>query len=274
VFTLQHYWKPTTNCAYVLLGEKLEPTGRTNMDDYYSSNYGDRVADVYDRWYPASPAHDLSCIKTLAGLVGDGSALELGPGTGRFALPLAQQGCHVSVMDNSEKLLEKLRAKPGADKLSLVLGDMADLPIEGRFDLIYSLQSFYYLFTQPDQIRCFCNVRRKLTERGVFVIETWLPPRTLSQEWSNVSPFSAPGSIGMFFSRADVAKQMIELQIARTDNKGTTIIQERVRYVWPTELDLLAHIAGLIPCERWGDWDKGQFTSQSSIHIGVYKPLT
>lgn len=107
------------------------------MDDYYAGNYGDRVADVFDRWYPASPAFNLSCIKILAGLVGDGSALELGPGT----------------------------------------GDFADLPVEGNLDLIYSLHSFYYLFTQADQIRFFCNVRRKLTERGVFVVETWLPKR-------------------------------------------------------------------------------------------------
>src|SRR5262245_41728099 len=120
------------------------------MTDYGLETYGDRVADVYDEWYrlpPGTvPADELDL---LTELVGSGRALELGIGTGRVAVPLAARGVEVHGIDASQAIVDQMRAKPGGDRIAVTIGDMADVGVEGQFELIYIVfNTFFMLLTQ------------------------------------------------------------------------------------------------------------------------------
>ncbi len=137
------------------------------MDGYDAASYGDRISGIYDSWYDER-LDPTNAVELLAELAGSGRALELGIGTGRVALPLARQGVAVSGIDVSESMVEKLRAKPGGDRIPVAMGDFADVGVDGMFALIYvPFATFYALLTQEDQVRCFRNVAEHLDAGGV-----------------------------------------------------------------------------------------------------------
>jgi SAM-dependent methyltransferase len=146
------------------------------MDNYQADTYGDRISAVYDEMYSA---YDEKCVETLADLAQGGTALELGIGTGRIALPLRERSVQVYGIDASPAMLEKLRAKPGGEHIPVSLGDFGELALEGRFSLIYVVfNTFFALLTQEQQINCFRNVAGHLDPQGVFVIEVFVPDMT------------------------------------------------------------------------------------------------
>ncbi len=144
------------------------------MEGYEPPTYGDRIADVYDEWYAElDPA---SAVELLAELAGDGRVLELAIGSGRIALPLAARGVEVHGIDASERMVERLRAKPGGEAIPVTMGDFADVPVEGTFRVVFV--AFNTLFALPDQeaqVRCFERVSEHLDENGVFVLEAFVP---------------------------------------------------------------------------------------------------
>jgi SAM-dependent methyltransferase len=241
------------------------------MDDYRADSWGNAFADVYDD-VAGQRADTTACVETLASLANKRSVLELGVGTGRIAIPLALKGCRVVAVDGSEQMLDKLRAKPGANRLFLVCGDLADVPVEGSFELIYVVyNTLNCLSSQTDQVRCFRNVAQRLRPGGAFVVETFIPWKLLADGSLRVAEV-AENSVTIGFISADTVRQTLDTQMVRVNRQGVSLHPARYRYVWPSELDLMAQLAGLRLQERWSDWEKRAFTSESAAQISVFTP--
>ncbi len=239
------------------------------MDNYRDDTYGERIAGVYDDWYDEC---DEATLTTLNDLAQGGRVLELGIGTGRVALPLQQSGLRVEGIDSSPAMVDRLRGKPGGDMIPVVMGDFADVAVEGGFDLIYVLvNTFYGLLTQEEQLRCLRNVARHLNPQGSFVIEAFVPDLVRFTKHQNVKVDRiSEDEVHLEVSRHDpVAQQVTAQQVVLTE-QGIRLYPVKLRYAWPTELDLMARLAGLRLRHRWGDWRKGAFSADSTMHISVY----
>ena len=234
------------------------------------SEYGDRIAHIYDEWYESvNPA----AIDALAELAGPGPALELGIGTGRVALPLLERGVMVRGVDASEKMLARLQAKPGGYRIPVTVGDFAEVPVEGQYPLIYVVfNTFFALLTQDEQVRCFQNAAQRLTDDGVFLLETFMPDMTRFQRGQNISLVAMDdGYLRIDVTKHDPVKQHVYSQHVAWTESGAWFYPVRLRYAWPSELDLMARLAGLRLAERWGDWDKRPFTAESKKLISLYR---
>ncbi len=242
------------------------------MDDYSASTYGDRIAGVYDDWY-GPPTPDDGSIDLLASLAGPGPALELAIGTGRIALPLAERGVEVHGIDASDEMLAKLRGKPGAETIASTVGDFADVPVLGRFTLIYVVfNTFFALLTQDDQTRCFRNVGEHLADRGSFLIEAFVPDPSLFAQGGRLHAASVTGEkVRIDAGRLDAATQRVSTSHVVIGEAGTRIYPVELRYAWPSELDLMARLAGLHLRDRWGGWKQEPFTGEGK-HVSVYAP--
>lgn len=241
------------------------------MDSYQDDTYGERIAGVYDAWYGK---YDEAAIQTLAGLARGRRALELGIGTGRIALPLQQKGVEVHGIDASQAMVAQLRRKPGGERIPVTFGNFADLAVEGQFFLIYvPFNTFYALLEQEEQVRCFQNAAAHLTPDGVFVIEAFVPDlarystgrqtmRVISQDTDELR-FDA--------STLDPLRQQISSQHVLLSEKGVQLYPAKLRFVWPSEMDLMARLAGMRLRVRWGSWAQEAFTAESSRHISVYE---
>ena len=240
------------------------------MKKYIASTYGDHLADVYDEWF-ASYEH--AAIDTLAELAGGGRALELGIGTGRVALPLAARGVEVHGIDASEAMISKLRAKPGGESIPVTMGNFADVQVEGEFSLVYIVfNTFFALLTQEEQVRCFRNVAAHLAEGGRFVIDAFVPDMkrfTFGQEVRAHAVTTEHVSIQV--SQHDPARQRVKGQFIVLRNDQVKLYPVEIRYCWPSELDLMAELAGLGLHHRWGSWNRAEFNSTSEKHISVYE---
>ena len=240
------------------------------MDDYTADTYGERIADVYDSWYAA---FDERCIDLLAEFARGGSALELGIGTGRIALPLRQRGVDVHGVDASPAMVAKLRAKRGGDAIPVTMATFADFSLDERFALAYiAFNTFFAPVTQEEQIRCMETVARHLSPGGRFVIEAFVPDlaRFVSNQTVRVVGLE-PSEVRIDASLLDVTDQRITSQHIVLTERGTRLYPVTLRYVWPSEMDLMARIAGLRLEHRWADWERTPFARDSSKHISVYQ---
>ncbi len=240
------------------------------MDEYEEETYGERIAAIYDQWYSE---YDPAAIQVLAQLAGDGAALELGIGTGRIAIPLSNTGVHVKGLDASTSMIARLQAKPGGDKIQVRMGNFADVAVEGHFSLIYVVfNTFYSLLTQQEQIRCFQNVASHLTAEGVFLIEAFVPDlkRFTAGQAMRVCRIGV-SEVQIDVSEIEQDKQLISGSHVLLSDQGTRLYPVKIRYVWPTEMDLMAQLSGLQLKERWSDWDRKVFTAGSTKHISIYE---
>jgi SAM-dependent methyltransferase len=242
------------------------------MEGYRKETYGDRIADVYDALMTVLP-DPADCADRLAELAGPGPALELGIGTGRVALPLAARGVEVHGIDASEAMVERLRAKPGGDAITVTFGDFADVPVEGSYPLVYVVfNTFFSLLTQEDQVRCFAAVAGHLAPGGAFVVTGFVPDQTLHPGGQSVRTFQ----LGLDLVRLDAAlhdpvAQRVDFQHVVLSGGGIRLYPGAVRYAWPSELDLMARLAGLRLRERWGGWRREPFDRASRGHVSVYE---
>ena len=242
------------------------------MKDYTASTYGDRIAERYDHMHPDGPA-TRAAVDVLAGLAAGGRALELGIGTGRVALPLAAR-VEVHGIDASRAMVAKLRAKPGGAAIPVTIGDFAAFRVEGRFDLVFVVfNTFFGLVTQEAQVQCFRNVASHLDPRGVFLIEAFVPdPGRFTRGQSlSVNQIQAD-QVELDVARHDPLTQRVHSQHLIFTESGSRLHPVQLRYAWPSELDLMARLAGLRLRERWSDWTGAPFTAASSSHISLYEP--
>jgi SAM-dependent methyltransferase len=233
--------------------------------------YGDRWAAVYDdhhRHMDPGPA-----VEFLAGLAGDGRVLELAIGTGRVALPLAARGIAVEGVDASAAMVDRLRAKPGGQSIPVIVGDMARVPVSGPFRLVYLLfNTLFGLLSQARQTECFAGVARVLDPGGTFVIECFVPDLTRFDHDQRVQARSVTeDSATIEVSVHDKVQQRVTTQVITMDGQGMHLRPVAVRYSWPSELDLMAALAGLRLTERYASWDRRPFTSASRSHVSVYQ---
>ena len=243
------------------------------MDDQ-DGYFGERVAASYDdeegdRF--AAAAVDQTA-DFLAGLAGGGRALELAIGTGRIALPLASRGVPVHGIDMSRAMVARLRAKPGGDALGVTIGDFSATRVDGTFSLVYLVfNTIDNLTTQEAQVACFRNAAAHLGPGGCFVIEVEVPGLRLLPPGQTVVPFHVSDT-HWGFDRYDCATQaMSSNYFALTEGGGAEYSSMPFRYVWPSELDLMAQIAGLRLRERWEGWDREPFTHESRQHVSVWE---
>ena len=216
------------------------------------------------------PAVDL-----LAELAGGGPALELAVGTGRVALPLSERGIEVHGIELSAPMAEQLRAKPGADAVRVTIGDMATTRVPGTFTLVYLVfNTIQNVTTQDEQVAVFDNAAAHLRPGGRFVVEVGVPK--LRQ--------MPPTEVGRVFTMQDdhVGIDTIDDLVGQiqSSHHWWTVDGRLVRhsapyrYVWPSELDLMARLAGLRLRDRWADWHRSPFTSESESQVVVYEKVT
>jgi SAM-dependent methyltransferase len=209
----------------------------------------------------------------LAGLVGDGRALELAIGTGRIAVPLAARGIPVDGIELSPDMAAKLRAKPEAAGIGLTMGDFADVGVDGTYRLIYVVyNTFFNLLSQDDQVRCFQNVAVHLDPGGVFVIEAFTPDwlfRLRDHQYVDAERVELD-SVTFDVARHDPVAQLLVESHVTLGPAGVTVAPIVCRYCWPSELDLMARMAGLRLISRHGGWQGEPFTADSRRHISVW----
>jgi SAM-dependent methyltransferase len=239
------------------------------MDTYDIAAYGDRIADIYDELHTS---YEEAAISALAQIAGNGPVLELGIGTGRIALPLANSGLEVHGIDASAAMISRLRAKPGGDSISVTLGDFADVQADREFSLIFVVfNTFFLLLSQKEQVRCFCNVANHLSKDGVFLLEAFVPDMTRFDRGQNVSATKVTSEhVRLDVAEHDPVEQRVNSHHVFITGEGIKLYPVQIRYAWPSELDLMAELAGLKLRWRWGGWQRESFTARSEKHISVY----
>ena len=236
-------------------------------------HFGERVAARYDESAADmfQPALVDPVVDFLAGLAGDGAALELGIGTGRIALPLARRGIRVHGIDLSAAMVARLRAKPGAEQIGVTIGDFATTTVDGRFSVAYVVfNTIMNLTTQDGQVACFRNAAAHLEPGGCFVIEVMVPALQRLPPGETVRAFTVSAT-RLGFDEYDVAAQGLISHHYSAAAGELEVVSMPFRYVWPSELDLMARLAGMTLRERWSGWKREPFTSDSTNHVSVWE---
>ena len=248
------------------------------MKDYEPiMSFGKEHAEAYDdlQRFSKTPSRSehAAAVAFLENLAGGGPVLELAIGTGWIALPLAAHGIHVDGIDISPAMVAQPRAKPGGEQIAVTIADFADEPVPGTYRLIFVVaNSLFNLLTQDDQVRCFVNVASHLEPGGVFVVEAATPSwlyRLRDDQYVDAEAVEV-GSVTLDVGRYDPVTQHLEESHVRLSPQGIQVFPIVCRYAWPSELDLMARIAGLRLRERWGGWLGEPFTGDSRRHVSVY----
>ncbi|WP_072806219.1 class I SAM-dependent DNA methyltransferase [Rhodococcoides yunnanense] len=216
-------------------------------------------------------------VDVLQDLAGDGPVLEFAVGTGRIGAPLAARGVQMSGIELSRAMASRITGKPGGDDVDVTIGDMTTTRVPGRFSLVYLVfNTISNVTTQDAQVDVFRNAAAHLRPGGLFLIEVGLPDIRRLPPGQDIVPFAVtPGESGsgyVGFDQYDVVTQRF------TSNHVTVSADGRgrfrripFRYAWPAEFDLMARIAGLTPAHRWADWDRSEFTAESTKHVSVWQ---
>jgi SAM-dependent methyltransferase len=238
-------------------------------DDGY---FGERIAASYDDDSEMfDPAAVDPVIDVLVELAAGGSALELGIGTGRIALPLAQRGVPVNGIDLSKAMVARLHAKPGGEDVGVTIGDFATTTVDGSFSLAYLVcNTIMNLTTQAAQVACFRNVAAHLQPGGCFVIDVMIPELQRLPPGETFRVFSG-GTDSWGIDEYDVATQGLTSHHLEIVDGRVDRISVPFRYVWPSELDLMAELGGMRLRERWGGWKREPFTSDSRKHVSIWE---
>jgi SAM-dependent methyltransferase len=237
------------------------------FDERVAARYDESSAEMFDREVVA-PVVDL-----LVELAGSGRALELGIGTGRIALPLAQRGVPVHGIELSVAMVARLRAKPGGDDIHVTIGDFATATVGGTFSLAYLVfNTIFNLTTQEAQVACFRNVAAHLVPGGCFVIEAGVPDVQRLVPGENIRAFRVSEN-RWGFDEYDIATQRLTSHHLEIVDGRLERVSVPFRYAWPAELDLMAQLAGMRLRERWSGWKREPFASDSRQHISIWEKL-
>jgi SAM-dependent methyltransferase len=236
--------------------------------------WGEEVAAGYDEGsgWMFDPVILGPTVELLADLAGGGAALEFAIGTGRVALPLAARGVPVSGIELSIPMAGQLRAKDDAQLISVTIGDMATTRVDGSFRLVYLVfNAIGNLTTQDQQVACFANAAAHLEPGGLFLIEVGVPDLRRLPPGEDARVFAhAPGYVGYDRYTDLVAQQAMSHHFV-ADGSGVREHKTPFRFVWPSELDLMAKLAGMSLRDRWAWWDRSPFDSDSRSHVSVWE---
>ncbi|MPY93929.1 MAG: methyltransferase domain-containing protein [Acidimicrobiia bacterium] len=237
-----------------------------------AAEYGRFIAADYDALYEGVFDTE-GAVARLAGLAAGGPVLELGVGTGRLAIPLAERGLAVHGVDGSPEMLALLAAKPGGEAVSTTVGDFAELDVPGTFAL--AAITFNTIFALPDQasqVRCFASTARHLRPGGRFVVEAWVPDAAVGPDSQLSTRKLAGGYVGLVVAEHDRASQVLRTtQVVLGGAAGVRVYPVVHRYAHPAELDLMAQLAGMRLEHRWADWHGSAYVSTSPQHVSVYR---
>lgn len=237
-----------------------------HLDPVVAATYDERVTARFD------PELLRATIRCLADLAGDGRALEFAIGTGRVALPLAATGVEVHGIELSEPMLDRLRSKPGGAEIPVAIGDMTTTRAAGEFSLVYLVfNTIGNLTTQAAQIACFHNAAAHLAPGGRFVIEVGVPDPPRRHDPNRHRPFDVSDEHLGIDEYPDDTNQILVSHHYRPGADDAARISGRFRYVWPSELDLMAQLAGMSSEHRWADWSRSPFTDRSPEHVSVWR---
>jgi SAM-dependent methyltransferase len=241
----------------------------TGPDGYF----GEDVAERYDNgsWDMFSPEVLDPTVDLLAELAHGGRVLELGIGTGRVALPLAERGVEVHGIDLSRAMVAKLREKPGGDRIPVEIGDFASTRADGTFTLAYLVfNTINNLTAQAEQVACFRNAAAHLEPGGCFLIEVGVPQLRRLPPGETFHVFDVSETHWGFDEYEVVNQGLVSHHFTLRDGQ---IVRRSIpfRYVWPAELDLMAELAGMRLRDRWSGWRREPFTSESRKHVSVWE---
>ena len=235
------------------------------FDERVAARYDESAGEMFD------PAVVDPVVDLLAEIAGSGRALELGIGTGRIALPLAQRGVPVHGIELSKAMVARLRAKPGGEDIGVTIGDFATTTVDGTFSVAYLVfNTILNLTTQAAQVACFRNVAAHLEPGGCFVIEVGVPAlQQLPPGETILANYVSETRWG--FDEYDVARQGLTSHHLEIVDGRVERLSVPFRYAWPSELDLMAQLAGMRLRERWSGWKREPFTSDSRKHVSVWE---
>jgi hypothetical protein len=237
---------------------------------YFDEDVAARYDETIGRW--GDPDVINPAVDFIVGMASGGAALELGIGTGRIALPLAARGVPVHGIDASEAMVARLRAKPGGAEIPVAIGDFATTRVEGVFSVVYLVfNTIMNLTTQDAQVACFENAAAHLHAGGRFVVEVALPQLQRLPPGQTIHPFSYESPTRFGFDDYDIANQGLVSHHYDVRDGAFGPWSIPFRYVWPSELDLMARVAGMRTHERWSGWRRESFTSESSALVGVWE---
>jgi hypothetical protein len=234
------------------------------------ASFDAEAAEIYD---DAARGDEADAVAFLQEAAAGRRALELAIGTGRIGLPLSAAGVAVDGIDLSEPMIAKLRSKPGGDAIAVTMGNFAGVPVDGRYGLIYLVfNTFYNLLTQDEQVRCFESVAAHLEDDGVFVVEAAIPSYVYGLKNNQHVEATTVGvdQVWLDVGTYDPVTQLHEETHVRLMRDSVRLFPIVCRYVWPSEMDLMARLAGLRLRDRWGGWNREPFTAASRLHVSVY----
>lgn len=247
------------------------------MTEYDIAAYGDSIAEYYDEH--SAPLEIEPTLAMLSELGGSGPALELGIGTGRIALPLAARGMKVEGIEASPNMIAQLRRKRGAERIRVTQGNFRDVT-GGPYRLVFAVfNTFHFLLSQDEQRLCMRNVARCLTDDGVFVVEASIPDIHRFSAGSPQLPYgqyvetqAIEGSrVVLDTMTIDPHAQLLTAAEISLSDDGVKTYPVQMRYAWPSELDLMAELAGLSLRERWGGWRHEPLTFGTHLFVSVYE---
>ncbi|MBA2768964.1 MAG: class I SAM-dependent methyltransferase [Sporichthyaceae bacterium] len=237
--------------------------------------YGSSAAADYDALHAELDPSD--AVQALAALAGTGDVLEFGLGTGRLALPLVDLGFTVHGIEGSPAMVEALRAKPGGSEVPVVVGDFSRANT-GKDDyslVVLAINTIFALPSQEAQVSCFQNASRHLVTGGRFVVEAWVPDVGAFRNLSAVRPVRVhDGHIELEVATIDPSTQTMWTNKMHVTDTGVRLIAANHRYAWPSEMDLMARLAGMRLVHRWQDWNQSTFRDVSTSHISVWQKVS
>jgi SAM-dependent methyltransferase len=239
-------------------------------EDYFGEDIAARYDDSSRSMFDPEVLGPI--LDVLTELAGDGAALEFAVGTGRVALPLAARGVPVSGIELSAAMAERLRAKDDAQRVNVTIGDMATTRVDGSFRLVYLVfNTIGNLTTQDQQVACFANAAAHLEPGGYFVIEVGVPNLRRLPPGEDARVFShAPGYVG-YDRYVDLVAQQAMSHHFTAGESDVREFRTPFRYVWPSELNLMAKLAGMSLGHRWANWNRSPFTGESTSHVSIWQ---
>jgi SAM-dependent methyltransferase len=237
-----------------------------------AEEYGDKWSVVYDYWVDKVPEMAPGeAVRALSELAKGRSLLEVGAGTGRLAIPLAERGLRVTALEASGPMLDRLRAKPHSDLVRVIRGDFRTCPLEGPYSVIVlAANTLQLLGTSSGQQQALQNLSGALEPKGVLVVEADMPQLSWAGRHLVVSDVY-PGGAALQATEFCAGKQTIFRNSLLVSNGNIQVLGVHVRWTWPSELDLLAATAGLALHRRWSSWIGAPFDGSSSMYVSLYR---